>query len=232
MGQNLAKVYIYLLWQAILVILMKFLFIFIISAMILLLGCTAQTPEATSEDKMIQDKTMEQKTDDKMEEKTEQIMEKKDDGVMEDKPVTTEEGMMEKKTEDAMMEKVNYKGTMLAGTTTPYIRYNEEDFNKAQSAGKVIYIYFYASWCPICKSERPTILSAFNGMSNADAVGFEVHFNDDETNDKDRDAARKFGVSYQHTTIILNPSSKVVYRSLSPIKKEDIVSEILKAKNT
>lgn len=236
MGQNLAKVYIYVLWQAILVVLMKFLFIFIISAMILLLGCTTQTSEAISKDKMMQDKAMEEKAmqgkstgNNEMNEKnnTENSMDSESSETMEEKAI--EEKMMNDKT---TMPETTYGGQLIAGTTTQYIRYDEVDFNKARDSGKIIYLYFYATWCPICRTERPTILSAFNGMNNPDAVGFEVHFNDGETNEQDKNAARKFGVSYQHTSIIMNSKGDTVYRSLSPISKEEIISEISKAKNT
>ncbi len=129
----------------------------------------------------------------------------------------------EKTTQDNMD---GYTGEMIAGATTPYLRYNEADFNKASGDGKTIYLYFYANWCPICNADRPKILAAFNELDNANAIGFEVHFNDDKTTDEDRAAARTFGVSYQHTTIILNKNGDVRERLLTPISKDEIKTKL------
>ena len=125
-------------------------------------------------------------------------------------------------------EKNEYGKEQIAGNTTPYVRYSEEFYNDARMENKVIYLYFRANWCPVCNSERSNIIQAFNEMVISNAVGFEVHFNDDETTDQDREAARKFGISYQHTTIILNRPGEAVYRSLSPISKDGIIAELSK----
>lgn len=124
----------------------------------------------------------------------------------------------------------SYSGTVIAGDTTKYIRFSQLDYDKAVEDENVIYLYFYATWCPICKAERPTILDAFEEMSYQDVVGFEVHYNDDETIAEDREVAKKFGVSYQHTTIILDKDGNEFFRSLSPISKEMIKSNIESAR--
>ena len=119
-----------------------------------------------------------------------------------------------------------YKDKVISGTTTKYIRYTNADYQKALGDGKVIYFYFYASWCPICAKERPSILEAFDEMDHPNAIGFEVHFNDDEVVPDDEEISRKFGISYQHTTIILDKNGKEAFRSLSPISKETIKEKI------
>ncbi|HLC68710.1 MAG TPA: hypothetical protein VJH24_02625 [Candidatus Bilamarchaeaceae archaeon] len=124
-----------------------------------------------------------------------------------------------------------YQGERIAGSTTPYLRYNEADFNRARSEGKTIYLYFYATWCPICAAERPDIFSAFNQMAYDNVVGFEVHYNDPETTDEDRAITRALGVPYQHTTIILNDEGEEAYRSLSPISSGEIRSAITEARS-
>lgn len=135
----------------------------------------------------------------------------------------TQEKMESKNTGSTQSE---YTGEKLAGTTTPYVRYNEADFNKAKEQGKVVYLYFYANWCPICIVDRPKIVEAFNELEVENTVGFEVHYNDDKTTDADRAIARKLGVSYQHTTIILDSNGEVADRSLSPLTKEEIQKKI------
>ena len=123
-----------------------------------------------------------------------------------------------------------YQGKVIAGTATKYIRFNKADYQKALDEEKVIYFYFYASWCPICAKERPSILEAFNEMDYPNVVGFEVHFTDDEVTPDDEEISRQFGISYQHTTIIhvvgIDKTGKEAFRSLSPISKETIKEKI------
>lgn len=122
----------------------------------------------------------------------------------------------------------DYKGELIAGSKTPYLRYSKEDFDKARSEGKVIYLYFYATWCPICAAERPSIFETFEEIDYGDVIGFEVHFNDPKTTKEDEDLARELGVSYQHTTIIFDKDGNEAYRSLSKINKNKIKEEISK----
>ncbi len=186
---------------------MKALFIFVLAMMILLFGCATGTQ--TRNENMKINKSFED--DDNGETAEERAAEEK--AIKENNHGTEKAASSEK----------------IAGNTTSYLRYTEATFNKARNENKVIYLYFYATWCPICKKERPTILDAFDEMKFDDVVGFEVHFNDDNTTDEDRAAARKFGVAYQHTTIILNKKGDVSYRSLSPILKDEIISNIREA---
>jgi len=93
-------------------------------------------------------------------------------------------------------------GTVLAGTTTPYIEFNEADYTKANEEGKTILLYFYASWCPTCRAEQPDTLSAFDQLELDNFVGFRVKYKDGES-DFEQELARKFGVPYQHTKVIV-----------------------------
>ena len=124
----------------------------------------------------------------------------------------------------------SYSGKVIAGTATKYLRFNKADYQKALDEGKVIYFYFYANWCPICAKERPNILAAFNELNYPNAIGFEVHFNDNEVTTDDEEISRQFGISYQHTTIIhvvgVDKTGKEAFRSLSPISKETIKEKI------
>jgi len=125
----------------------------------------------------------------------------------------------------------SYKGQVIAGDVTKYIRFNLDDYQKTLSEGKVIYFYFYANWCPICREERPKILEAFSEMNYPNAVGFEVHFNDNEVTEDDKRLAREFGISYQHTTVIhvvgVDKTGKESFRSFSPISKQTIKDRIM-----
>ena len=110
---------------------------------------------------------------------------------------------------DIYNDSAEYKGKILAGTTSRYLEFNQEDYDKALKENKKILLYFYANWCPICKAEQPNTFAAFNELKYPNLVGFRVNFRDSDT-DPDEDAlAEEFGVSYQHTKIILKDGQKV-----------------------
>ena len=119
---------------------------------------------------------------------------------------TTE--LMEKK-EGSMMSS-EYKGTILAGTVAPYVDFNKEDYDKALKENKKILLYFYASWCPLCKKEQPETMAAFNELNDPNLVGFRVHYNDGEDNNDAKALAQQFQVPYQHTKVILEDGKQVL----------------------
>ena len=97
-----------------------------------------------------------------------------------------------------------YKGKVLAGTeSTKYLDFNKADYDKALKENKKILLYFYASWCPICKKEQPETFAAFNEIKDHDLIGLRVNFRDSDTDADEEALAKQFGVSYQHTKVTL-----------------------------
>ena len=113
-----------------------------------------------------------------------------------------------KKEEVIMMEK-SYTGKVLAGTTTKYLDFNKADYEKALKEKKKILLYFYANWCPICKREQPETFAAFNEINDADLIGFRVNYRDSDTDTDEEALAKEFGVSYQHTKVLLKEGQRV-----------------------
>lgn len=126
----------------------------------------------------------------------------KEDAIME-----KDNAMMQK--EDTIMEKI-YTGKVLAGTgATKYLDFNKADYDKALKEKKKILLYFYASWCPTCKKEQPETLAAFNEINEQELIGFRVNFRDSDTDADEEALAKEFGVSYQHTKIILKDGQRI-----------------------
>ena len=142
--------------------------------------------------------------------KNDSNMTKKDEGTMQDK-------------ETSFMG----KGIVLAGTKTPFIDFNKEDYDKALSDGKVVFLYFYANWCPICRAEEPKAREAFNELNKENVVGFRVNYKDSETDKNEEDLAKQFGITYQHTKIIIKNSQRVL-KDGNSWNKETYISEINK----
>jgi thiol-disulfide isomerase/thioredoxin len=101
-------------------------------------------------------------------------------------------------------------GEVLAGSTTPYVDFNRDDYDRALREGRTIMLYFYANWCPICRVELSRTRAAFDELNLPGIVGFQVSYNDNETDDFEENLARQFGIAYQHTKVILKGGQQVL----------------------
>ncbi|MEK7505507.1 MAG: thioredoxin family protein [Patescibacteria group bacterium] len=156
---------------------------------------------------------------------------------MADKEMTEKEAMEQKAMEEkkmseektiGMMEKVSYTGKTLAGTSAPLLDFNKSDYESAKKTDKLIVLYFYATWCPICKVEvASSLYPAFNDLKTDKVIGFRVNYNDSDT-DKDEVAlAKEFGVAYQHTKVFVKNDERIL-KSPESWDKARYISEIEK----
>lgn len=104
---------------------------------------------------------------------------------------------------------LQFSGTKLAGGASPLLDFVKSDYDKAAMSEKLIVLYFYANWCPICREEFPKMQAAFNELTSDTIIGFRVNYNDNETDDAERDLAREFGVAYQHTKVLVKNGARV-----------------------
>jgi thiol-disulfide isomerase/thioredoxin len=119
----------------------------------------------------------------------------------------------------------NYSGNIISGGMTPYIEFSQADYMQAQEEGKVILLYYYASWCPICAEEQATVIEALEEVNNPNVIAFRVNYRDSEITDEEEDIARKFGVSSQHTKVIVVNGERVA-KSPATWEFADYLSEI------
>lgn len=106
-----------------------------------------------------------------------------------------------------------YNGKVLAGSASPYLVFNKTDYEEALADNKIIFLDFFANWCPVCREEAPNLKAGFDGLQTDKVVGFRVNYNDTDTDEDEKRLAREFGVTYQHTKVILK-NGKEVTRSL------------------
>ena len=79
--------------------------------------------------------------------------------------------------------------------------FNAKSFEQAQAAGKTILVDVYASWCPVCRKQQPTIQSISQQRPNL--VVYRVDF------DRDKDALKRFRVQSQSTLIVFKGKNEV-----------------------
>ncbi len=147
-------------------------------------------------------------------------MMKTGDGMMRD------DSMM-KKEDGAMMAK--YTGTVLAGKSAPLLDFTKADYDAAVKSDKLVVLYFYANWCPICKEETANSLyPAFNELITDKVIGIRINYKDSDTTPDEVLLARQFGVSYQHTKVFLK-NGKQVLKAPDSWNKMRYLDEINKA---
>lgn len=156
------------------------------------------------------------------------MMEKESDAMMQ------EEVMMEKPAEAMMNDEVPYAGSP-DGAIDPFLNesgtvlmFTSSGYQRALASDKLIVLYFYADWCPVCQAEFPKMISAFNKLTSDGAVGFRVNYKDDFTDEDEIALAKQFGIAYQHTKVFLK-NGKQVLKSPESWDETRYVNEIEKA---
>ena len=79
--------------------------------------------------------------------------------------------------------------------------FDAKAFEQAQAVGRTVLIDVYASWCPVCKKQQPTI--ARLEKEKPGLIVYEVNF------DNDKSALKKFGVQAQATLIVFKGTNEV-----------------------
>ena len=120
---------------------------------------------------------------------------------------------------------MKYNGAVLAGKSAPLLDFNKVDYEEALKTDKLIVLYFYANWCPTCRVEFPIVQNAFNELKTEDVIGFRVNYNDNQTDNDERNLARQFGVAYQHTKVFVKNGERIL-KSPESWNKNRYLSEI------
>ena len=131
----------------------------------------------------------------------------------------------EEKTASEEKKIEGYSGKVLAGNSSPFLEFKKEDYEKALKSGKIIFLDFYANWCPICRAETPDVHAGFDSLATDKIIGFRVNFNDSETDEDEKKLAKDFNVPYQHTKIILKEGLEIL-RSVDQWNKEKFLEEL------
>lgn len=103
-------------------------------------------------------------------------------------------------TETAMMD-----DKMMAESR--YVEYSNAAFEAAASDRRVL--FFYASWCPTCQPADASFTQNASSIPE-DMTLLRVNYNDPETDQDEKDLAKKYGVTYQHTFVQIDEDGNEV----------------------
>jgi thioredoxin 1 len=73
--------------------------------------------------------------------------------------------------------------------------FDNQAFAEAQKAGKPIFVAIHATWCLICKAQKPILSELMADPKFRDLVYFTIDF------DSQKDLVRRFGAQKQSTLI-------------------------------
>ncbi len=132
-------------------------------------------------------------------EKTETAMQpetKKDDKMMANEAADKKADVMMDSSDEKMMKKEG-----------AYAPFSPELLANSTSTRRVL--FFYANWCPTCK---PADKSFSDNLSEipADVTLIRVNYNDNETDRAEKELAKKYGITYQHTFVQIDAQGNEV----------------------
>lgn len=177
---------------------MKGIFVIGLMALLLLVGCVNSTSNSSiSESTDTMDDHMDDMNDDYM----------------------TDDSMHD----DNMM--MDDHGEMMEGNVE-YVPFTQSAYDAAKNENKVIFLEFYANWCPICKEQAPSLTEGLESIHSDKLVAFRVNYNDSETDASEIALAQQLNVTYQHTHILLGSDGKELLRSNEQWSVTDVKEKI------
>lgn len=96
---------------------------------------------------------------------------------------------------------------MKKDSASRYIEYSKTVLDQATNKRRVL--YFYASWCPICRPANEDFIKNSSKIPG-DTMVIRVNYNDPDTDQEEKDLAKKYGITYQHTFVQIDYQGKEI----------------------
>lgn len=88
-----------------------------------------------------------------------------------------------------------------------YIPYSQMALNSASNTRRVL--FFFANWCPTCIPADKNFEENISKIPD-DVTLIRVNYNDSDTDQEEKDLAKKYGVTYQHTYVQIDKNGNEV----------------------
>jgi thiol-disulfide isomerase/thioredoxin len=114
---------------------------------------------------------------------------------------TTKSTMTEQSMSNDQMREVTTSDTTsgdLSHTNGRYVAFTPEVLQKSSNTRRVL--FFYANWCPTCRPADKNFMENIDKIPN-DVTLIRVNYNDTDTDETEKELAKKYGVTYQHTYV-------------------------------
>ena len=100
-------------------------------------------------------------------------------------------------------------GKMMGAETEAerYIEYSKTAFERSSTNRRVL--FFYASWCPTCRPADADFKTNLNKIPT-DMTVLRVNYNDPDTDQAEKDLAKQYGITYQHTFVQIDSTGKQI----------------------
>lgn len=108
---------------------------------------------------------------------------------------------------EVVMEKKDESEVMVDKSESRYVKYSKERLDGAVNMRRVL--YFYASWCPTCRPADANLKENGNKIPE-DVTVIRVNYNDPETDEEEKELAKKYGITYQHTFVQIDAQGREV----------------------
>jgi peroxiredoxin len=115
--------------------------------------------------------------------------------------------------------------------------------------GKVVIVNFWATWCPPCRKEMPSMQRAWEKLEQEDIVMLAINVGEDSDQifaftaeypvefpllmDRDSSVVKQWKVRGLPTTYIINPAGKIIYQAIGDREwdSDEIINQIRRLKN-
>ena len=103
--------------------------------------------------------------------------------------------------ENSMMMMVQDQQTQNTDTE-PFIYYQDLEQSQMIAAEAPTVLFFYATWCPTCRSARKDFIERQNDFKNINLILVDY--------DNSKDLKKKYGVTYQHTFVQIDENGNAL----------------------